>query len=93
MQDLRLIPHTVLMPCQELAKHIGVEGGMHAHKISNRMKDTLTKLDTHFFGTKLFGNLDVVPKKNMKPFGGWGHPADQQHCMKLLALTEGSSAQ
>ena len=59
MQVKGLIPHTVLMPCQNLAKHIGIEGGMHAHKISKTAKAKLAEFDTKFYGTKILGSMGV----------------------------------
>lgn len=84
MQSLGLIPHTMLMPAQNLATHIGIDGGMHAHKAPKF--DKLNQLDTLFYGTELIGKFHLVVKKAIKPFGGWGHPSDQNHCMKLLSM-------
>jgi N-acetylglucosaminyltransferase II (MGAT2) len=87
MQGKELIPHTVLFPARPLAKHIGLEGGMHGHnKNVARSKEEFENLETRFLGTKLKGTPFVNPVPFRKQgFGGWGHPADQEHCMKLLA--------
>ena len=86
MQAMGLLPHTVLIPCQNLAKHIGIEGGMHAHKVPKSAVANLGQFDTKFYGTSLLGSVNVPAQKKVKPYGGWGHPADQQHCMEILAL-------
>jgi len=90
MQSKGLIPHTLLMPVQPLANHIGIEGGMHAHKMSKAAREKLMKIETKFYGTQLIGRAAPAPKKMKQPFGGWGHPSDQQHCMDLLALSNAS---
>jgi hypothetical protein len=81
MQDKALIPRIVLQPSRSLAKHIGLEGGMHAHKKTGGNRITLD--DSHFLGTKVKFNPYKKPRV-AKPFGGWGHPADQNHCLKIL---------
>ena len=85
MQAQGFLPHTLLMPNQNLANHIGIKGGMHAHKISKVALARLMEIDTKFYGTEVMGK--VAPARiNRQPYGGWGHPADQQHCMDLLDL-------
>lgn len=85
MQAQGFLPHTLLMPNQNLANHIGIEGGMHAHKVSKAALARLMQIDTKFYGTQVMGKL--APGRNIRqPFGGWGHPADQKHCMDLLAF-------
>jgi len=92
MQHKALIPHTVLLPSRSLVKHIGLRGGMHAHKRpeGNRLVEKSETMldDSHFLGTKLKGNPFVPPRAMKKPFGGWGHPADQNHCMNILTGTD-----
>lgn len=80
----KILPHTVLEPTQMLTKHIGLEGGMHEHKKTAKQRTQL--LDTEFVGTKFRGSLKF-PARTAKPNGGWGHPADKDHCMNVLKGT------
>ena len=85
MQAQGFLPHVLLVPSHNLANHIGIEGGMHSHAKSHVAISKLNDITTTFFGTK-FASSAVPAAKKVKPNGGWGHPADQQHCMDLLAL-------
>ena len=80
------IPHTVLVLSEPLAKHIGIEGGMHSHRKGATAKEELKRLETRFLGTKLKG-IPIVSPLRSKGNGGWGHPADKGHCKKLLTAT------
>jgi Glycosyl hydrolases family 38 N-terminal domain/N-acetylglucosaminyltransferase II (MGAT2) len=79
VQNAVSFPHTVLVPAIPLAKHIGFTGGMHNH--TEQRVDPLTS----FCGTRIMGTLTVNPRQiGINGNGGWGHPADQSHCMSLL---------
>jgi N-acetylglucosaminyltransferase II (MGAT2) len=39
--------------------------------------------DTSWAGKRVNGNLTVLPRKHAG-YGGWGHPADQEHCLTLF---------
>jgi hypothetical protein len=87
MQNKHMIPHTILKPSRILAKHIGLEGGMHAHKKPREMPE-FSVMDGHFFrGNKISGVLAKNPKVVRKPYGGWGHKRDIEHCLKVLNKT------
>ena len=84
LQSQKCLPHTVLMPSRPLAKHIGVSGGMH-YKGEAASDASFERLETKFFGTKLHKNEAKVQRLiHDRGFGGWAHPADQEHCMQLL---------
>ena len=87
MQASGFLPHVLLVPHYTLANHIGIDGGMHVHAKSRAAIANLNDIDTEFYGTEIAMAAGFVPAaKKAKGFGGWGHPADQQHCMDLLAL-------
>jgi alpha-1,6-mannosyl-glycoprotein beta-1,2-N-acetylglucosaminyltransferase len=89
MQGKGLLPHTMLFPSRSQVKHIGTAEGMHADnkdaKYTEPRRDRLADefLAQRFNGTKLYGSVDV-DRETRKGYGGWGHPADQSHCLKLL---------
>jgi hypothetical protein len=91
LQGLGLLPHTMLFPSRTQVRHIGTTEGMHIDKedggapdyVPERRKKELEKLDTRFKGTKFYGDVKV-DREERKGYGGWGHPADQDHCMKVL---------
>jgi hypothetical protein len=76
-----LIPHTVLVPSKVLAEHIGIEGGMHNHI----HRDNSAPAATSFLGLTVRGSVWQDPRVFSSGFGGWGHPADQEQCMRLLS--------
>jgi alpha-1,6-mannosyl-glycoprotein beta-1,2-N-acetylglucosaminyltransferase len=94
LQNKKIIPHLVLVPSRVQTRHIGLDQGMHTtdrkgtKHLSSKQKERLATLDTKFGGTKLSGRLDFPPDKHLKGFGGWGHPADHQHCQRVLSSTE-----
>jgi len=63
LQNKGFIPHTMLQPGENLANHIGVEGGMHAHKMSKAALAKLRKIDTHFIGTTVIGRTGPAAKQ------------------------------
>ena len=86
----RKLPFRVLTPSVLQASHIGYEGGLHATSVDmakvNRYK-AVTKFGPFHDKvpnvlTKQAG-LDVA-KIHDKGYGGWGHPADHDHCVKLF---------
>jgi alpha-1,6-mannosyl-glycoprotein beta-1,2-N-acetylglucosaminyltransferase len=92
LQGKGLLPHTMLFPSRSQVRHIGTSEGMHTEKkdgdvsdyFSDRRKENSEKLDQHFKGTRFYGSVKVDREKRGKAYGGWGHPDDQAHCMKLL---------
>ncbi|KAL7566138.1 hypothetical protein ACA910_003906 [Epithemia clementina (nom. ined.)] len=93
------LPHSVLLPKRyQLVKHIGIQG-MHAseHLSKTRRKSHdelglesfLRSEWTHAVSprqlTLLAIKFPVV--KQYKPFGGWTHPSDMQHCLEVFGHT------
>jgi len=94
VQGQEYLPHTLLMPSRSLARHIGIKEGMHVDQASKvganfgglfpEFSTHREELDTHFVGTKFGGNPVVELETHNAGYGGWGHPADHGHCMKVL---------
>lgn len=83
-----MIPHSVLVPSRPQVLHIGFEGGMHEKDIRPNVRKAFEKsrgVAPSFHGTMIAGGLNARVKPHKKGYGGWGHPADQEHCLKLLA--------
>jgi hypothetical protein len=83
-----LLPHKVVVPIQLQAAHIGVEGGLHAKSVS---KQKAKKMEKNQELEPFHGKISEEPfefmaalKEHKKGYGGWGHPADQEHCLKLF---------
>jgi hypothetical protein len=58
----------------------------HAHLLNAfpEFTDRSETLETRFKGKRFYGSAKVAREEKRKGFGGWGHPADQNHCMQLL---------
>jgi N-acetylglucosaminyltransferase II (MGAT2)/Glycosyl hydrolases family 38 N-terminal domain/Alpha mannosidase middle domain/Glycosyl hydrolases family 38 C-terminal domain len=82
IQNKYIIPHTMLSPAKLLARHIGATGGMHDHR--NVVPPPLAE---NFVGTKVHGSVWVESRPRSLPRGngGWKHPADHEHCLRLLS--------
>ncbi len=85
------VPFKVLAPSSLQTAHIGLEGGMHKGAVTeqkriNRMNEVLKdgKLEAFHGDVGVPHTQRISPPKNPKGFGGWGHPADQDHCMKVF---------
>ena len=91
MQSLQLIPRIVLMPPNPtpLAKHIGLDDGMHAHnETSLSIRFQPIDVLTPFTGPKVTTEgVIMIPLNRSQGFGGWGHPKDHEHCMQLMNST------
>lgn len=90
LQSINLIPYSVLIPSRPQVLHIGFEGGMHEKNIKPAVRNRFEQskgIAPPFHGTRIDGAIEPprLSNKLLKGFGGWGHPADQEHCMKLLA--------
>ena len=95
------LPHLVIAPRTLQVAHIGLEGGLHEDSINARKRQKMEKLTTkglNAFHAKLpknepetddsgFLKYQTDLHKHDDGFGGWGHPADQQHCMRLFEET------
>lgn len=87
----RLLPYKTLVPNKLQVAHIGLKGGLHEKDISNmearRIEDTNELMPFHGKieddSDTLGGFMDAI-KVHDKGYGGWGHPADHEHCMKLF---------
>jgi hypothetical protein len=83
---IRGFPRICLVPSRPLVKHIGISGGMHevdSKKLSQMMT---TSLEPGIHLNKLLSSTLPLPGKlPRKGYGGWGHPADQEHCKKVLS--------
>ena len=86
LQGEKLLPHALLFPREKIAKHIGISDGMH-NKDSVQLGPSFYVLNTQFDGTGGIYSTNVKTDRllHKKGWGGWSHPADQEHCMKLLA--------
>lgn len=85
----KVIPHAVLVPHVLQVAHIGLEGGLHENSITKqkaaRMKQFRNLQAFHDKPTRTSITLfQQVLKPHEHGFGGWGHPADQNHCMELF---------
>lgn len=92
LMSLNMIPFKVLSPGTLQAAHIGLEGGMHdsltVDKKRLRFMNELVKdgkLERFFAEVKTPKNQRMhTPEVKDVGFGGWGHPADQRHCMDVF---------
>ena len=87
LMDKGLLPSRVLYPNEPQVMHIGIDGGLHGGRVARWQlyKVLHTPFPGPFHGTKFVGTKQVpLPKSESKMFGGWGHPADHEHCLKIL---------
>ena len=84
-----LLPYRVLVPSRLQVAHIGLKGGLHETSITKQKRERMTAMKNMkpFHDKPLPGNIaqfqsQLVP--HVSGFGGWGHPADQNHCMELF---------
>ena len=82
------LPSFVLMPTRVQAMHIGVEGGMHKMSAAKKKRLDDTSFERDFHAIKLYEPRNVPRRKAKKGFGGWGHPADHAHCIRILGVKE-----
>lgn len=89
MMNEGLLPSHVLYPTTPQVMHIGIDGGLHGGKFARwQLFSTLnSKFPAEFHGTKFVGDVDTKQEESVKrePFGGWGHRADHDHCLRLLS--------
>ena len=45
------------------------------------------KLKAYHSDVGVPGSQEIWPPENTDGFGGWGHPADQEHCMRVFGTT------
>ena len=87
MAGIGMLPKYALVPTRPQVLHIGFEGGMHEKDIKPQVRKRFEEsmgIAPPFHGTAVAGNMSPKAKPHNKGFGGWGHPADHEHCLKLL---------
>lgn len=93
LQGQGYLPHTLLMPSRQLAMHIGTKEGMHAEQyqlvdmpddIKKEFDRQRERLTTDFVGDKFAGDPKIEKIFHPRGYGGWGHPADHEHCLQVL---------
>lgn len=86
LQGNRFLPNLLLMPTRAQTKHIGVEGGMHEMSAAKQKRMNGMEFEREFHARELYPARHVPQRKVPKGFGGWGHPADHEHCRKVLGV-------
>jgi hypothetical protein len=87
MMGISILPHTVLVPSRPQVLHIGLEGGMHEKDIKPGVRAAFQRsggVAPSFHSDEIVGNVNVNRKVHNGGYGGWGHPADHQHCLNLF---------
>jgi len=91
LMGINAVPYQILVPAKLQVAHIGLEGGLHEKAIDAKKKAMMLQYRNHLesFHQKIVNPYDRERNKlvKQKPFGGWGHPADQEHCMKLFGVS------
>lgn len=86
------VPFKVLVPGALQVAHIGLKGGMHEESANDPHRLNIMKKQLVDGKLESF-NVDVgvphirslaPPKERKEGWGGWGHPADQEHCLKVF---------
>ena len=95
LQNKGLLPRALMMPSKVLVKHIGFKEGMHSeHEAEEKYggldpptSGRLSPPDTHFSSVRRFTGeaKPFMPVEHEYGFGGWGHPKDHEHCLKILS--------
>lgn len=84
-----LLPYKTLVPNEPQVLHIGIDGGLHDHHENLELEEAITN-GLQPLHVKLRGDPSEVgrfmdfPKAHDQGYGGWGHPADHEHCKKLF---------
>ncbi|KAL3939557.1 MAG: hypothetical protein SGBAC_005744 [Bacillariaceae sp.] len=84
-----LLPYKTLVPNEPQVLHIGIDGGLHDHHENLELEEAMTN-GLQPFHVKLsvdpseVGRFMDFPKAHDQGYGGWGHPADHEHCKKLF---------
>jgi hypothetical protein len=94
----KLLPDRVLTPGTLQVAHIGFEGGLHA-KDTDLLRIRVMKQGSKFGAFHEKVNAPISKGVNSessygkrKGFGGWGHPADHEHCLKLFGGQVGTTS-
>lgn len=92
MMQVRALPYQILVPRVLQVAHIGLEGGLHTDAMSVQ-KQEMMKIyrnnlpEFHDKVVRPYAGTQNVLMHEQKAFGGWGHPADHEHCMKLFGYS------
>ena len=84
-----LIPFKALTPGILQVAHIGADG-LHGKDLNMAKRRAIE--DMHdlkpFHGTiHDKARSSMRPRSHNRGYGGWGHPADHEHCLKILTST------
>eukprot|EP00550_Attheya_septentrionalis_P003131 CAMPEP_0198284618 /NCGR_PEP_ID=MMETSP1449-20131203/4074_1 /TAXON_ID=420275 /ORGANISM="Attheya septentrionalis, Strain CCMP2084" /LENGTH=529 /DNA_ID=CAMNT_0043981779 /DNA_START=184 /DNA_END=1773 /DNA_ORIENTATION=- len=91
MQTLNKVPKLVASPSRPQVFHFGASG-MHGGEDMNHVAGQMWNRTPKVFS----GGMNVLPWEGSLQYssdfipnlnGGWGHPADHRHCLKLLGGT------
>jgi hypothetical protein len=83
------LPRLCLTTSNQMVKHVGTDGGMHKIDAKKLKRLNRVQLIKDFHPKVLHAQSGSLPKRSpRKGFGGWGHPADHEHCKKLLGVTD-----
>mmetsp|Transcript_15492 Transcript_15492/g.34828 ORF Transcript_15492/g.34828 Transcript_15492/m.34828 type:complete len:472 (-) Transcript_15492:79-1494(-) len=74
LQNQNLLPYKVIYPSSRQTKHFGLDG-LHGGKKNVAQGQLIS------FKSKTLKLSEPPRKKANKPFGGWGHPKDHEHCL------------
>ena len=79
-----MLPYLVIVPAKPQVAHIGKDGlhGVNVEKL-RLMEQGMHGL-LPFHGTSFQSGRKKMLKPHNKGYGGWGHPADHEHCIKLF---------
>ncbi|KAL3914070.1 MAG: hypothetical protein SGILL_006248 [Bacillariaceae sp.] len=92
LMQLKVLPFHILVPGKLQAAHIGLEEGLHTDAITEQKRQMMKQHRNHLpefhekVGVPFKGTLNNR-MRNQKPFGGWGHPADHEHCLELFGAS------
>lgn len=91
------LPHAVLYPSKPQALHIGADGMHGKHVKGSKLKRIQqTTVPPPFDGNTGISNewllTNLKPKRHERGYGGWGHPADQNHCVQIFQPGSASSS-
>lgn len=82
-----MLPSRVLTPGTLQVSHIGLEGGLHEQDLNLvKVEQMISVTKFGAFHSKVGEPLSIgAPKKtHNRGYGGWGHPADHEHCLNLF---------
>lgn len=92
MMQVHELPFQILVPKVLQVAHIGLEGGLHTDAMSVQKQEMMKIYSDHLpeFHNKVgrpYSGTQNMLMHEQQAFGGWGHPADHKHCMKLFGYS------